>query len=169
MEDRVNHPSHYTDVVPGIECIQVAEHFSFLRGNAIKYLWRAGAKGNTVEDLQKAIWYIKREIDNLAPKQPESPVEQLTPTETPDQGVQSTSGEIRPQETAGKEEQEEPILRYFSYGHLPVDLQQVSKNFGALAVLIVGELPRNPERTVALRKLLEAKDAAVRAQIAKTL
>ena len=63
--DAVDHPSHYTSVVPGIECIQVTEHLSFLRGNAIKYLWRAGAKGDAVEDLKKARWYIDREISNL--------------------------------------------------------------------------------------------------------
>ena len=63
--DSVDHPSHYTDVIPGIECIQVVEHFGFLRGNAMKYLWRAGAKGDPVEDLAKARWYIQREIDNL--------------------------------------------------------------------------------------------------------
>lgn len=65
MHDPVNHPQHYTEVVPGIECIQVVEHFGFLRGNAIKYLWRAGSKGDTVEDLKKARWYITREIENL--------------------------------------------------------------------------------------------------------
>ena len=64
MSEAVNHPPHYA-VVPGIECIDVVEHFPFNRGNAIKYLWRAGAKGDTVEDLRKAIWYIQREIDGL--------------------------------------------------------------------------------------------------------
>lgn len=63
--DRVNHPSHYTEIVPGIECIQVTEHFNFNRGNAIKYVWRAGAKGNEIEDLKKARWYLDREIANL--------------------------------------------------------------------------------------------------------
>lgn len=66
--DPVNHPSHYKDRVPGIECIEVTQHFDFLRGNAIKYLWRAGLKGDdtkTVEDLKKAIWYVQREIDSL--------------------------------------------------------------------------------------------------------
>lgn len=61
ISERVDHPQHYA-VVPGVECIDVVEHFSFVRGNAIKYLWRAGAKGDLVEDLQKAIWYIEREI-----------------------------------------------------------------------------------------------------------
>lgn len=64
MSDTVNHPEHYQQV-PGIECIDVVEHFSFLRGNAIKYLWRAGAKGDTVEDLRKAVWYIEREIASI--------------------------------------------------------------------------------------------------------
>jgi len=61
----------------------------------------------------------------------------------------------------------EHILQFFSYGHLPEALQRVSKPFCDLAATIAGDLPRNPERTVALRKLLEAKDAAVRALIAK--
>lgn len=61
----------------------------------------------------------------------------------------------------------EHIMQFFSYDHLPSKLGDVSRPFGELAVAIVATLPRNPERTVALRKLLEAKDAAVRAFIAK--
>ena len=72
----------------------------------------------------------------------------------------------------------EHILQFFAYEHLPPKLQAVSKPFCDLARTIVGDdmaagtsvefpLPRNPERTVALRKLLEAKDAAVRAALAK--
>lgn len=61
----------------------------------------------------------------------------------------------------------EHILQFFAYAHLPPHLQAVSKPFGDLAQRIVETLPRNPERTVALRKLLEAKDAAVRALVAK--
>lgn len=62
--DLVNHPPHYEGTVPGIECIEVVQHFAFCRGNAIKYLWRAGAKegSDEVQDLRKAIWYIEREI-----------------------------------------------------------------------------------------------------------
>lgn len=55
------------------------------------------------------------------------------------------------------------ILRFFHYAHLPPALQARSKPFCDLARTIVDTTPRNPERTVALRKLLEAKDAAVRA------
>lgn len=57
----------------------------------------------------------------------------------------------------------EPLLQFFEYEHLPAHLQVVSAPFGLLANDIVHLLPRNPERTVALRKLLEAKDCAVRA------
>ena len=61
----------------------------------------------------------------------------------------------------------EPILQFFAYAHLPAYLQEVSAPFGDLADALVASLPRNPERTVALRKLLEAKDAAVRARLFK--
>lgn len=64
-------------------------------------------------------------------------------------------------------EQPEHISQFFAYAHLPEKLQAVSKPFGDLAESIVQTIPRNPERTVALRKLLEAKDAAVRAFLAK--
>ena len=58
------------------------------------------------------------------------------------------------------------ILQFFHYAHLPVALQERSKPFCDVARLIVDTTPRNPERTVALRKLLEAKDANVRAYVA---
>jgi hypothetical protein len=61
----------------------------------------------------------------------------------------------------------EPIMQFFEYAHLPSELAIVSKQFHGLAHELVTNLPRNPERTVALRKLLEAKDAAVRAKIFK--
>lgn len=59
------------------------------------------------------------------------------------------------------------IMQFFAYSHLQQPLQAISKPFGELALEIHSTLPRNPERTVALRKLLEAKDAAVRAALAK--
>lgn len=59
----------------------------------------------------------------------------------------------------------EHIVQFFAYAHLPPPLQAVSKPFGDLANELL-RLPQNPERTVALRKLLEAKDAAVRALLA---
>ena len=59
------------------------------------------------------------------------------------------------------------IMQFFSYAHLPEKLQQVSKPFGDLANQIATDLPKNEESDMALRKLLEAKDAAVRSLIAK--
>lgn len=61
--DMVNHPPHYTSHPSGVECIQVTEHMSFCVGNAVKYLWRADEKGSAIEDLEKARWYITREIE----------------------------------------------------------------------------------------------------------
>lgn len=63
------------------------------------------------------------------------------------------------------------IMQFFAYEHLPPQLANVSKPFAELANALVtpgrlASVPRNPERTVALRKLLEAKDAAVRAALA---
>jgi hypothetical protein len=59
----------------------------------------------------------------------------------------------------------DPILHFFHFAHLPPKLQQTSRAFFLLAKHAVETLPRNAERTVALRKLLEAKDAAVRANL----
>ena len=69
MSDRVNHPAHYTNHPSGIECVQVTEHMNFCLGNAVKYIWRAGLKGNAVEDLRKAAWYIEREIKRIESSQ----------------------------------------------------------------------------------------------------
>jgi len=61
-KDPVNHPEHYTSHPSGVECIDIAEHMGFNLGNAIKYIWRAGLKGNALKDLEKARWYVEREI-----------------------------------------------------------------------------------------------------------
>ena len=71
--DNVNHPKHYTQHPSGIECIDITRHYCFDIGNAIKYLWRAGLKKDAslndkqkeIEDLKKAIWYIKDRIKEL--------------------------------------------------------------------------------------------------------
>lgn len=60
---------------------------------------------------------------------------------------------------------EEPILKYFSFTHLPLHLQDMSKLFHDLAWHVAGSTAPSAERTVALRKLLEGKDAAVRAKM----
>ena len=64
MEEQVNHPSHYQQ---GIEPIEVIESWglNFSLGNAIKYILRSPYKGKQIEDLEKARWYIDREIERL--------------------------------------------------------------------------------------------------------
>ena len=66
MADNVNHPAHYT-AYQGIEVIQLTEQMNFCRGNAVKYIARAGLKDpdKEVEDLRKAIWYLEREIARI--------------------------------------------------------------------------------------------------------
>lgn len=59
----VNHPEHYNQNGSGIECIDVAEHFNFNLGNAIKYIWRCDEKEKPIEDLEKAVFCIQREIE----------------------------------------------------------------------------------------------------------
>lgn len=71
--DMVNSPKHYNSHPSGIECIEIARHYCFSIGNAIKYLWRAGLKKDAslgdkqkeIEDLKKAIWYINDRIKEL--------------------------------------------------------------------------------------------------------
>ena len=61
MSDGIN-PSHYKSHPSGVECIDIAEHFGYRLGNAIKYIWRHKDKGG-IEDLKKARWYLDREIE----------------------------------------------------------------------------------------------------------
>lgn len=64
--DAVSRPYHYTQHPSGVECITIAQHFSFNLGNAIKYVWRAGLKStDVVQDLKKAIQYLEFEIVRL--------------------------------------------------------------------------------------------------------
>jgi hypothetical protein len=63
---------------------------------------------------------------------------------------------------------DEPMLRWFEYAHLPPHLQAISEPFCTLAEKLCRKIERSPERTVALRKLLESKDAAVRAALPTT-
>jgi len=65
MNDMVNHPPHYTSHPSGVETITITEHMGFCLGNAVKYIMRADYKGNKLEDLKKARWYIDREIDRI--------------------------------------------------------------------------------------------------------
>lgn len=69
--NNVDHPKHYTSDPSGVECIEITKYRDFCIGNAIKYLWRAGLKEDsilsqkdkTIEDLKKAIFYINKEIE----------------------------------------------------------------------------------------------------------
>jgi len=64
-EEAINHPKHYNMHESGIEAIDICEHLGFNIGNAVKYLFRAGYKGDavhkTIEDMQKARWYLERQ------------------------------------------------------------------------------------------------------------
>ena len=64
MSEMVNHPDHYKG--NRFEAIDIIEDFklSFCLGNAIKYILRCDKKENRKKDLEKAIWYLKREIEN---------------------------------------------------------------------------------------------------------
>ena len=80
----VNHPPHYTqgpihDVCgEPVECITVTEQLNFNVGNAVKYLWRHGSKGDALQDLEKARWYVSREIDRLKYEQAREAEQQAT-------------------------------------------------------------------------------------------
>ena len=63
--DMVRHPPHYTSHPSGVECIQITEHMNFNTGNAVKYLWRADLKDESLQNLEKAEWYIQREIERI--------------------------------------------------------------------------------------------------------
>jgi hypothetical protein len=63
MNDAIN-PKHYTQHPSGIECIEITRHLSCNRANAIKYLWRCGKKDEANQELQKALWYLKDELNN---------------------------------------------------------------------------------------------------------
>ena len=67
LTSKVNHPAHYNAHPAGIECIDIIEHFTFNIGSAVKYLWRNGLKETPrLEDLEKARWYIDREIQRVS-------------------------------------------------------------------------------------------------------
>jgi hypothetical protein len=68
MTDAIN-PPHYQAHPSGIECIEITEHMNFCLGNSIKYIWRAGLKNNAIEDLEKARWYLDREIARIEHEQ----------------------------------------------------------------------------------------------------
>lgn len=70
--DPVNHPPHYRAHPSGVECIEITEHMGFNLGNAMKYIWRADLKDAPVQDLEKARWYLDREIGRRLKQTPKS-------------------------------------------------------------------------------------------------
>lgn len=66
-KEMVNHPAHYGGEDNTYEAIKVVEawNLGFCLGNTIKYISRAGKKDNIIQDLEKALWYLQREIENL--------------------------------------------------------------------------------------------------------
>lgn len=79
MTDNVNHPSHYTRGFGGHEVIDITEWLDFNRGNAVKYLCRAGRKSGSdeLEDLRKARWYLDREIQRVTRLRQTTPATRL--------------------------------------------------------------------------------------------
>ena len=82
----ITSPKHYTSLPAAcsgcakpIECIDVTKHMNFNRGNAVKYIWRAGLKGDDIEDLQKAIQYLEFEISRVGGKAPAKKPELVEP------------------------------------------------------------------------------------------
>ena len=67
MSDPVNHPNHYNRHPTGVECIDIIRPFTYNRGTAIAYIWRAGRKPNCdeIEDLKKAVFHLQDEIKSL--------------------------------------------------------------------------------------------------------
>lgn len=116
--DDVNHPSHYTSHPSGVECIQITEHMNFNLGNAIKYVWRAGLKNEatTVQDLEKAVFYINREIARIRPE--EQSCHKTQASETTRKSTPETTQVLQPRSTEPSEtmqgelplENMEPVL-----------------------------------------------------------
>jgi translation elongation factor EF-1alpha len=63
MSDPVNSPSHYNQY--GVQVIEITEHLNFNKGNVVKYVCRSAFKGAEIQDLEKARWYLDREIARL--------------------------------------------------------------------------------------------------------
>jgi hypothetical protein len=94
QHDPVHAPKHYRDHPSGIECIDVVKGLPFCLGNAVAYVWRHKSKVNPAEDIQKAIWYTRRQRDDLAlsrqglvPTGPEARKLQIVIATEPDQNM----------------------------------------------------------------------------------
>jgi hypothetical protein len=72
--EHVNHPRHYNVHPSGVEAIDLCEVMEFNTGNAFKYLFRANNKGKALQDVEKALWYINREIERVKALSTETPL-----------------------------------------------------------------------------------------------
>lgn len=95
------------------------------------------------------------------------PREPYAPPSTPESPMPETRKSYDEPTKAQISQPSDPILQFFTWEHLPPHLQEVSLMFHNLAYHLIALTPPNAERAVALRKLLEAKDAAVRARLFK--
>jgi len=69
IDDPVHHPAHYTSHPCGLEIIDITKHHGFLTGNILKYVFRHKLKGQPIQDLKKARWYIDKAISELEKEQ----------------------------------------------------------------------------------------------------
>jgi hypothetical protein len=76
--DPVHHPKHYTAHPSGVECIEITRHMNFNLGNVVKYVWRSGLKDEapSIQDLEKAAWYLNDEIERRKREENEEREEQ---------------------------------------------------------------------------------------------
>lgn len=92
-KDNVNHPPHYKQMPNGIEAIDITENFNFNLGNALKYIIRCDHKGKPYEDINKAIWYLHRELKRRRHEEraKEDAAKSLRPTASLDIGAQESN------------------------------------------------------------------------------
>lgn len=116
------------------------------------------------EDAKAAVVGHVGKLSNKAAPEPPA-AQDRTPHEREVERLIKQSKTIVDTAVAAGTGQTDPMLQWFEFDHLPDPLKAVSAQFWALACSLIALLPRNPERTVALRKLLEAKDCAVRSKL----
>lgn len=127
--------------------------------------------GNILGELQAES--MREVLDGLQKMHPDAAEIRIKHLSEQDQGLRDAERQQAERLAAVDQRQQDKfiaqdrMLQFFTFAHLPANLQDVSRPFCDLAANIVTKLPSNPERTVALRKLLEAKDCAVRALLFK--
>lgn len=108
MSDPVNHPNHYNWHPTGVECIDIIRPFTYNRGTAIAYIWRAGRKPNCdeIEDLKKAVFHLQDEIKSLEKAREKQPVKvvgnEVAKPKEDCPTVETLTGRPRPLFSAGR-------------------------------------------------------------------